>query len=130
MNAGRLRDRCIFRAITAGSVDTHGDPVLTWTDQFTVSGEFRAESGGETTQAQQPHGDVRCRLTVRRSPLTDQVTSAWRVVIAERAYEIEAVLPDSNLRDRLVMPLRLVPEAAAAGALLTDGGDDEAIVWG
>jgi SPP1 family predicted phage head-tail adaptor len=116
--------------VTGGTVDDHNQSVLIWDDVFTVWGEFRAESGGESVQAAQPRGDVRCRLTVRRSPLTEQVTSAFRVVIGERQYEIEAVLPDSNLRDRLVMPLRLVPEAAPAGALLTDDGDDEAIVWG
>ena len=106
MNAGRLRDRVTFRRDVGTTQDAHGQRVTNFAAQFIVWGELRAESGGELVNAGLPQGDVRHRLTVRRTPDTEEITGAWDCQVGGRTYQIDAVLPDSNVRDRLVILLR------------------------
>lgn len=103
LNAGSLNSRVAIKYLAAGQDDV-GQPVLTWTHLITdtadnsVWANIRHPTGAESSLADKDTSITRASIRIRRR--TD-VTPAMRVYYGSTVYEIEAVLPDEQDRDRV-----------------------------
>lgn len=104
LDAGSLNRRVVIKHLASGQ-DEIGQPVMTWTDLVTVWANVRHLSGVESIKADAEASVVKASIRIRRR--TD-VTSAMRVYLGTAVYEIKAVLPDEEVRDRLDLACELI----------------------
>ena len=104
MEAGKLNRRVTIKELADGQ-DEIGQPVQTWTDVATVWTHIRHLSGVETIKADADTSSVKASVRIRRR--TD-VDAGMRVYLGALVYEIKAVLPDEEARDRLDLACEVV----------------------
>lgn len=104
MRAGTLNSRVKLQSLTEGQ-DEIGQPVSVWTDFATVWADIRHQSGREAIKADKDVSIVEASIRIRRR--TD-VTAAMRVVHGATVYEIKAVLPDEQHKDRVDLVCEVV----------------------
>lgn len=97
MRGGTLNNLVTIQQLTAGQ-DEIGQPVTTWTNLATVWADIRNLSGSESIKADADSSIVKSSIRIRRR--TD-VTAAMRVQFGSINYEIKAVLPDEQNKDRV-----------------------------
>lgn len=108
MKAGKLNVLVTIRQKTS-TQDEAGQPVLTYSNLATVWANIRHLSGVETIKSEAPTSVVKASIRIRRR--TD-VTAAMEVVHGATIYEIKAVLPDEESRERLDLACEVVTESA------------------
>lgn len=97
MKAGILNRRIrIERPNTAR--DELGQPIPGWTLVAEVWSNIRHLNGLETLKADQPKSVVKASIRIR---FRSDVDASMRVVYGAAIYDIQAVLPDDEDRDRL-----------------------------
>lgn len=96
MEIGKLNRRVVIQQLTAGQ-DEIGQPVTAWTALATVWANIRYLNGLETIKADAQTSVVKASIRIRRR--TD-ITAAMRVVFGATTFEIKAVLPDEQDRER------------------------------
>jgi SPP1 family predicted phage head-tail adaptor len=104
LNAGTLNRRVTIRQQSTVQ-DEIGQPMQAWTDVATVWANIRHPNGSESIQADRDVSIVRASIRIRRR--TD-VTAAMRVHHGAAVYEIKAVLPDEEDRDRIDLSCEVV----------------------
>ena len=104
MRAGPLNNRVTLQALVEGQ-DEIGQPVTAWADLATVWADIRHQSGSEAIKANAETSIVKASIRIRRR--TD-VTAAMRVVHGATVYEIKAVLPDEQSRDKMDLVCEVV----------------------
>lgn len=97
MRAGSLKSRVTIKQLTGGQ-DEIGQPIQTWTDVARVWANIRHLSGSETIKAGAETSITKASIRIRYR--TD-INSGMRVYHGSTVYEIKAVLPDEESRDRL-----------------------------
>lgn len=97
MDFGKLNSRITIRQQSM-TQDAIGQPVQTWTTLATVWANIRHMNGVESIKANADTSIVKASVRIRRR--TD-VTSAMLVEHGATTYEIKAVLPDEENRERL-----------------------------
>lgn len=98
MVAGKLKHQIAFDKRTEPIDDGFGNVVNGWSEQFKVWAGKRYLTGGESVLASRLSGHQPVIVTVRRSDLTVQITTAWRCrdIITEEAFNIRSVTPAEN----------------------------------
>ena len=104
MRAGTLNRRVTFKQLTDGQ-DEAGQPIQTWVDLVTVWANVRHLSGVETIKADAGTSIVKASIRIRRR--TD-INAGMRGYLGAAIYEIKAVLPDEESRERLDLACELV----------------------
>jgi len=104
MRIGSL-DRLVVIQEPSTSQDAAGQPVATWTTVVTVWANIRHLSGVESIKANADTSIVKASIRIRRRT---NITSAMRVVHGTDTYEIKAVLPDEESRQRLDLSCEMV----------------------
>ena len=99
MKAGPLNSRVSIMQLVAGQ-DEIGQPTQTWETLATVWASILHQNGAESIRADKEASIVKASIRIRRR--TD-VTAAMRVHHGATVYEIKAVLPDEQDRERLDM---------------------------
>ena len=97
MDSRDLKSLVIVQALQTGQ-DEIGQPVTTWATFKTVRANIRYLNGVETIKADAVSSVVKASIRIRRR--TD-ITAAMRVVFGATTFEIKAVLPDEQDRERL-----------------------------
>lgn len=95
--AGKLNKRVIIQQLVAGQ-DAIGQPVQTWSTLATVWANVLLKSGSQTIKGDADISTVQASIRIRRR--TD-VTAGMRVLDGATVYDIKAVLPDEESRDRV-----------------------------
>ena len=109
MEAGKLNRRVTVKQLASGQ-DEIGQPVQTWenlipTGDGGVWAHVRHLSGVETIKADADTSSVKASIRIRRR--TD-IDAGMRVYLGAVVYEIKAVLPDEEARDRLDLACEVV----------------------
>lgn len=104
MKAGPL-NRLVTIQQPGTTQDEAGQPIPGWTTLATVWANIRHLSGVETIKADAPTSVVKASIRIRRR--TD-VTAAMRVVHGSTTYEIKAVLPDEESRERVDLACEVI----------------------
>lgn len=104
MNAGSLNSRVVIQSLQSGQ-DEIGQPVTTWATLATVWANIRYLNGLETIKADAQASVVKASIRIRRR--TD-ITAAMRVVFGATTFEIKAVLPDEQDRERLDLSVEVI----------------------
>lgn len=97
MRVGQLKHRVTVKYLNSGQDDI-GQPVQTWSDLASIWADIRHLNGSESLRADADSSIVKASIRIRRR--TD-VTPAMRVYHGSTIYEIKAVLPDEQNRERL-----------------------------
>jgi SPP1 family predicted phage head-tail adaptor len=97
MQIGRLNRRVVIQYLVDGQ-DEAGQPVQNWLPLATVWADIRHLSGVESIKAGGEASVVKASIRIRWR--TD-VTPAMRVVHGSTVYQIKAVLPDEESRERV-----------------------------
>lgn len=97
MRVGQLKHRVTVKYLNSGQDDI-GQPVQTWSDLASIWADIRHLNGSESIRADADSSIVKASIRIRRR--TD-VTPAMRVYHGSTIYEIKAVLPDEQSRERL-----------------------------
>ena len=104
MKAGMLNSRILIQQLATGT-DAIGQPVTTWADFVSVWANIRHLSGMETVKADAQTSVVKASIRIRRR--TD-ITPAMRVVFGATTFQINAVLPDEQDRERTDLSVEVV----------------------
>jgi len=104
MDSRRLNRRVVIRQLIAGQ-DEIGQPTQVWSDLATVWASVRYLSGVETIKSDAATSVAKASIRIRHR--TD-VTAAMRVVLGATTFEVKAVLPDEQARDRLDLACEVV----------------------
>ena len=88
MNAGKLRDRVILQSREAGA-DALGQPLEDWVYVAKLWANVRFLSGVEAIKSGAETATAKASVLIRRR----DVTTAHRLLIAGKPYDITAVLP-------------------------------------
>ena len=104
MKAGMLNSRISIQQLSTGQ-DAIGQPVTTWTTLATVWANIRYLNGVETIKADTPTSVVKASIRIRRR--TD-ITPAMRVVFGATTFQINAVLPDEQDRERVDLSVEVI----------------------
>ncbi len=104
MDSRDLKSLVVIQALQAGQ-DEIGQPVTTWATFVTVRANIRYLNGVETIKADAQNSTVKASIRIRRR--TD-VTAAMRVVYGATTFEIKAVLPDEQDRERLDLAVEVI----------------------
>jgi SPP1 family predicted phage head-tail adaptor len=104
MDSRTLRNVVKIQQLIDGQ-DEIGQPVQTWVDVATVRADILHKTGSESIKADKDVSIVQASVRIRRR--TD-VTPAMRVVHGSTTYEIKAVLPDEQSRERLDLVCEVV----------------------
>jgi SPP1 family predicted phage head-tail adaptor len=107
MKIGKL-NRLVVIEQQSATQDAIGQPVLTWTTLATVWANVRYLQGAEAIKADAVTSVAKASIRIRRR--TD-VTSAMRVTLGSTTFQILAVLPDEESRERLDLCARCCREA-------------------
>jgi len=97
MDSRDLKSLVTVQVLQAGQ-DEIGQPVTTWATFKTLRANIRYLNGLETIKADAQTSVVKASIRIRRR--TD-ITAAMRVVYGATTFEIKAVLPDEQDRERL-----------------------------
>lgn len=97
MRIGALNNEITIQRLEDGQ-DEIGQPVQTWVDVATVWANIRYLNGVETVKSDAPVSVARASIRVRRR--TD-VAANMRVLFGATIFDIKAVLPDEESRERL-----------------------------
>lgn len=97
MDSRDLKSLVTVQVLQAGQ-DAIGQPVTTWATFKTLRANIRYLNGLETIKADAQTSVVKASIRIRRR--TD-ITAAMRVVFGATTFEIKAVLPDEQDRERL-----------------------------
>ncbi len=90
MNAGKLRDRVVLQSREAGT-DAWGQPLEGWADVALLWAHVRFLSGVEAIKSGAETATATATASVRIRKR--DVTTAHRLLIAGKPYDITAVLP-------------------------------------
>lgn len=104
MEAGKLNRRVTVKELS-DSQDAAGQPVQTWADVATVWAHIRHLSGVESIKADADTSVVKASVRIRRMAGVD---AGMRVYHGSTVYEIKAVLPDEESRERLDLACEVV----------------------
>ena len=104
MKAGSLNTRVIIKSVSS-TPDAIGQPTNTWSTLATVWADVRHLNGSESIKADAQSSIVKASIRIRRR--TD-VTAAMRVYVGSVIYEIKAVLPDLQHKERLDLVCEVV----------------------
>lgn len=104
MQAGKLNRRVTVKELSDAQ-DAAGQPVQTWADVATVWAHIRHLSGVESIKADADTSVVKASIRIRRMTGID---AGMRVYHGSTVYEIKAVLPDEENRERLDMACEVV----------------------
>lgn len=104
MQAGKLNRRVTVKELS-DTQDAAGQPVQTWADVATVWAHIRHLSGVESIKADADTSVVKASIRIRRMTGID---AGMRVYHGATVYEIKAVLPDEESRERLDMACEVV----------------------
>lgn len=104
MDSRRLNRRVVIQQLVAGQ-DEIGQPTQVWAELAPVWANVRYLSGVETIKAEAQTSVVKASIRIRRR--TD-VTAAMLVVHGSTTYEIKAVLPDEERRERLDLSCEVI----------------------
>lgn len=104
MRGGTLKNRITIKQLTSGQ-DEIGQPVQAWTDVATVWASIRHLSGVETIKADAETSIVKASIRIRHR--TD-LNAGMRCYFGATVYEIKAVLPDEQNRDRLDLACEVI----------------------
>lgn len=88
MNAGKMRDRVTLQVRAAGT-DAWGQPLEGWADVATIWADVRFLSGVEAVRAGAERASATASVRIRPRA----VTTAHRLLIAGKPYDITVVLP-------------------------------------
>ena len=88
MNAGKLRDRVVLQSREAGT-DAWGQPLEGWVDVARLWANVRFLSGVEAIKSGAETATATASVRIRKR----DVTTAHRLLIAGKPYDITAVLP-------------------------------------
>ncbi|WP_219209453.1 phage head closure protein [Variovorax boronicumulans] len=97
MLIGPLSSRITIQRLQLGQDDV-GQPSQAWADVASVWANVRYLSGVETVKSEAPVSVARASIRIRRR--TD-VSANMRVVFGSTIFDIKAVLPDEESRERL-----------------------------
>lgn len=104
MRAGQLNRRVTIQQLVAGQ-DEIGQLVQTWSTLATVWADVRYLNGLETIKADATTSIAKASIRIRRR--TD-VTAGMRVTLGATVFNINAVLPDEESRERLDMACEVI----------------------
>jgi SPP1 family predicted phage head-tail adaptor len=104
MRGGTLKNRVTFKQLTSGQ-DEIGQPVQTWTDVATVWADIRHLSGVESIKADAETSIVKASIRIRRRT---GLNAGMRAYFGTVIYEIKAVLPDEQSRERLDLSCEVI----------------------
>lgn len=104
MDSRSLNRRVTIKELAEGQDDI-GQPIQTWNDVASVWASILHPNGAESIKADADVSIVKASIRIRRR--TD-VTPAMRVYHGSTSYEIKAVLPDEQNRDRLDLSCELL----------------------
>lgn len=104
MRTGSLNCRVTIKYLNSGQ-DALGQPVQTWSDFVTVWASILHKSGAESIRADKDTSINQASIRIRRR--TD-VTPAMRVYYGSTVYQIKAVLPDEQDRERLDLSCEVI----------------------
>lgn len=97
MDSRSLNRRITIQRLQDGQ-DEIGQPVQTWVDVATVWANIRYLNGVETVKSDAPVSVAKASIRIRRR--TD-VTAGMRAVHGSTIFDIKAVLPDEESRERV-----------------------------
>lgn len=97
MDSRDLKSLVVIQTLQAGQ-DALGQPVTTWVTFKTVRANIRYLNGIETIKADAQTSVAKASIRIRRR--TD-ITPAMRVICNATTFQINAVLPDEQDRERL-----------------------------
>lgn len=97
MEIGKLNRRVTIQNLVAGQ-DEIGQPTMVWVDIATVWANVRYLNGIETIKSDAPVSVAKASIRIRRR--TD-ITAGMRAVLGSTIFDIKAVLPDEETRERL-----------------------------
>ena len=104
MNTRDLKSLVVIQTLQAGQ-DSIGQPVTTWATFVTVRANIRYLNGIETVKADAQTSVVKASIRIRRR--TD-ITPAMRVVCGATTFQINAVLPDEQDRERTDLSVEVI----------------------
>lgn len=104
MRAGKLNSRVTIQELASGQ-DEAGQPTSTWVDVVTVWASILHKTGSESIKADQDVSLVQSSIRIRRR---SGINAGMRVLFGDTVYEIKAVLPDEQDRQRLDLVCQLI----------------------
>lgn len=104
MKVGALNRKVTIQHLVTGQ-DELGQPVTTWATLAVVRASILHIKGVETIKADAQSSTVKSSIRIRRR--TD-VTAAMRVIHGTTTYEIKAVIPDEESRERLDLACKVI----------------------
>lgn len=104
MDSRDLKSLVVIQSLQSGQ-DEIGQPVTTWATFKTLRANIRYLNGLESIKADAQTSVVKASIRIRRR--TD-ITPAMRVVFGATTFEIKAVLPDEQDRERLDLSCEVV----------------------
>lgn len=97
MEIGKLNRRIVLQNLVAGQ-DAIGQPTMVWTTLATVWANVRYLNGVESIKSDAPVSVAKASIRIRRR--TDVVAN-MRAVLGTTIFDIKAVLPDEENRERV-----------------------------
>lgn len=97
MQAGKLRHRLVIQAPTT-AMDQYGEAIKTWNTVAVVWGSVEPLRMQEYFEAQQAQAKATHRIAVR---YLQGMSSAYRVVLDARVFEVTAVLNPQERNEQL-----------------------------
>jgi len=94
---GKLNRRIVLQNLVAGQ-DAIGQPTMVWTTLATVWANVRYLNGVESIKSDAPVSVAKASIRIRRR--TDVVAN-MRAVLGTTIFDIKAVLPDEENRERV-----------------------------
>jgi SPP1 family predicted phage head-tail adaptor len=104
MEAGKLRNRVSIRD-RVSTQDGAGQPIETWDEVAAVWADIRHLNGMESIKAGADVSVNKVSIRVRRR---SDIDAGMRVYHGSTIYEIKAVLPDEQRRERLDLSCEVV----------------------
>lgn len=105
---GTLNRRVVVKQLASGQDDI-GQPVKTWTTLATVWANVRYLAGPRAgVEALQAGAEVAIARASIRIRLRTDITTAMRIQLGSTEFEIKAVLPDEQARDRMDLSCEVV----------------------
>ena len=97
MLISKLNRLVVIQQLTAGQ-DAIGQPTQVWAALATVWADIRYLNGIETVKSDAPVSVAKASIRIRRRV---DVTAGMRVALGTTYFDIRAVLPDEQSRERL-----------------------------
>lgn len=104
MQAGTLKNKVTIKQLTEGQ-DEIGQPMTTWADVATVWANIRNLSGIESIKAGADTSIVKASIRIR---MRNDINAGMRVFYGAKEYDIKAVLPDEQAKDKMDLSCELV----------------------